>query len=595
MNSVIKGASYVLVHTPDMVLYNGTTQTTERVVNPDSEYLKAVPEHLRSYEEAVSYWPNQTYIGNAHPDELAEIRIENKYKNFYFSLSNSKMPKAVAFVNDIKNLKKLSVTMSVSNFIRYLIEEKGIVAFINAMGNGEQRYQHILSLISFAQRFDAGVNIGLTSFIRYVDKIIESNSSVDSKASLSGNDDAVTIMTIHHSKGLEFPVCILAGTSKRYNTDELSDDLLINTKYGFGVKIHNEEMMYNVPSLPYAVIKSKNANELMSENLRVLYVAMTRAKEQFITFISCQNLESKVNKKLVANLVGGKITPYTVNSCTGDGDLLLLCALFHKDGKVLRDYSEIPLLPDLAEFDMSISIIEPEEYSEKVQKEVIAEPNKEIIKEISDKLSYKYEYLPLSTVASKMTASSLDDSDNNFEFITSSKPAFMNKAEMTPAQRGTAMHTFMQFCDYEKAKDDLETEISRLLSCGFISNEQANALDKAKLNSFFSSTFAGRMFNSDNIYREIKVSTFVKANDIYDIKFNNDILVQGIADCVFEENGELILVDYKTDRVKNENELLDRYKKQIAFYRMAIEKTLKKPVKEAVLYSFCLEKVCIYK
>ena len=125
------------------------------------------------------------------------------------------MPKAVAFVNDIKNLKKLSVTMSVSNFIRYLIEEKGIVAFINAMGNGEQRYQHILSLISFAQRFDAGVNIGLTSFIRYVDKIIESNSSVDSKASLSGNDDAVTIMTIHHSKGLEFPVCILAGTSKR--------------------------------------------------------------------------------------------------------------------------------------------------------------------------------------------------------------------------------------------------------------------------------------------------------------------------------------------------------------------------------------------
>lgn len=279
------------------------------------------------------------------------------------------MPKAVAFVNDIKNLKKLSVTMSVSNFIRYLIEEKGIVAFINAMGNGEQRYQHILSLISFAQRFDAGVNIGLTSFIRYVDKIIESNSSVDSKASLSGNDDAVTIMTIHHSKGLEFPVCILAGTSKGI-IQTSSDDLLINTKYGFGVKIHNEEMMYNVPSLPYAVIKSKNANELMSENLRVLYVAMTRAKEQFITFISCQNLESKVNKKPCCKSCRRKITPYTVNSCTGDGDLLLLCALFHKDGKVLRDYSEIPLLPDLAEFDMSISIIEPEEYSEKVQKKL---------------------------------------------------------------------------------------------------------------------------------------------------------------------------------------------------------------------------------
>ena len=528
-------------------------------------------------------------------DELAEIRIENNYKNFYFSLINSKMPKAIDFVNDIKNLKKLSVTMSVSNFIRYLIEEKGIVAFSNAMGNGEQRYQNILSLISFAQRFDSGVNIGLTSFIRYVDKIIDSNSSVDAKAMLSGNDNAVTIMTVHHSKGLEFPICILAGSSREYNTKELSENLLMNTKYGFGLKVHNEEMMYNIPSLPYAVIKSKSAKELMSENLRVLYVAMTRAKEQFITFFSCENLDSKINKKFVPNLIDGKITPYTVNSCSSDGELLLLCALFHKNGRVLREYSNLPILAETTQFDMSINVIEPEQYNEENIQEDETQFDEKILKDIEDKLSYKYEYLPLSTISSKMTASSLDDSDSNFEFITSSKPAFMNKAEMTPAQRGTAMHTFMQFCDYKGAKDNLEEEISRLLNYGFISNEQADCLDRRRLNSFFLSDFSKRMFKSDNIYREIKVSTFIKASDIYDVKFDNDILVQGIADCVFEEKGELVLVDYKTDRVKNENELLERYKKQIAFYSKAIEKTLKKPVKEAVLYSFYLEKVCIYK
>lgn len=575
-----------------VVCDNSTSLFESNEVKIILSYLRAIDNPTKEIS-LISTMMSPIYGFTA--DELAEIRIENKYKNFYFSLINSKLSKAVDFINDIKNLKKLSVTMSVSNFIRYLIEEKGIVAFTNAMGNGEQRYQNILSLISFAQRFDSGVNIGLTSFIRYVDKIIDSNSSVDAKALLTGNDNAVTIMTIHHSKGLEFPICILAGASREFNSNELKENLLMNTKYGFGVKVHNEEMMYNIPSLPYTVIKSKSNNELMSENLRVLYVAMTRAKEQFITFVSCENLESKINKKFIPSLIDGQITSYAVSACSSDGDLLLLCALFHKDGKILRDYSPINLYANPTDFDMSINIIEPEEYNEENSEEKEVDFDGEILKEIESKLAYKYEYLPLSTVSSKMTASSLDDSDTNFEFITSSKPAFMNKAEMTPAQRGTAMHTFMQFCDYENAKNNLDKEISRLLDSGFISKEQADCLQKDKLTSFFSSNFAKRMFNSDNIYREIKVSTFIKANDIYNVEFDDDILVQGIADCVFEENGELVLVDYKTDRVKNETELLERYKKQVAFYRQAIEKTLKKPVKEAVLYSFYLEKVCIYK
>ena len=179
-------------------------------------------------------------------DELAQIRIENKRKNFYFSVVNSQNKKVLNFLEDIKNLKKLSVTMSVSNFIRYLVENKGIVAFINAMGNGEQRYQNILALISFAQKFDSGVNIGLTSFIRYIDKIIDTDKGIDSKSIVSGKDDAVTIMTVHHSKGLEFPICILAGAARNYNTGELTENLLINTVYGFGLKVHNEERMYNI-------------------------------------------------------------------------------------------------------------------------------------------------------------------------------------------------------------------------------------------------------------------------------------------------------------------------------------------------------------
>ena len=527
-------------------------------------------------------------------DELAQIRIENKRKNFYFSVVNSQNEKVLNFLEDIKNLKKLSVTMSVSNFIRYLVENKGIVAFINAMGNGEQRYQNILALISFAQKFDSGVNIGLTSFIRYIDKIIDTDKGIDSKSIVSGKDDAVTIMTVHHSKGLEFPICILAGAARNYNTGELTENLLINTVYGFGLKVHNEERMYNIQSIPYSVIKSKSANELMSENLRVLYVAMTRAKEQFITFISCQNIERKM-QTLYSKLIDGEITPYSVKSCKSDADIILLCSLFHQNAGQLRELAGCRLFANPADFDMSIDIDKSEGFEEDEIKPEKAEYQEGTVKEITEKLSYKYDYLPLSNVTSKMTASSLDDSDTNFEYITSSKPAFMNKAEMTPAMRGTAMHTFMQFCNYNLAKDNLNIEIENLVSGGFITEEQGKSLDKKRLASFFNSPLAKRMFNSDKIYREIKVSTFLSANEVYGIDFDDKILVQGIADCVFEESGRLVLVDYKTDRVNDENELLERYKKQLTFYKYAIEKTLKMPVKEVMLYSFYLEKECIYK
>ena len=179
-------------------------------------------------------------------------------------------------------------------------------------------------------------------------------------------------------------------------------------------------------------------------------------------------------------------------------------------------------------------------------------------------------------------------------FFALSKPAFMNDGGLTPGQKGTAMHTFMQFCNYKLASEDIEKEISRLAECGFLTEIQAQSLNRKQLRDFFMSDFASRMFSSGHIYREIKISSFVKANEVFDTDSEEQVLVRGISDCVFEENGELVLVDYKTDRVKTESELLERYKNQIAFYRKVIEKTLQKPVKSAVLYSFSLSKVCKY-
>lgn len=527
-------------------------------------------------------------------DELAQIKLDNNAKSLYGAVINSKSEKAKAFVEDISQLRKLAVTMSVSSFIRYLIEDRGMIAFVNAMGNANQRYQNILKFISFAESFDNGPNVGLTSFIRYIDKIISSEKGVESSAFNAAGEDAVTIMSVHHSKGLEFPVVILAGADRKYNKLDLSNNLLLNSEYGLAIKCHNEENMYRYRPLSYTVIRDKTETELMSENLRVLYVAMTRAKEQFITFITTKSLASKVTR-LSSMIIGGKINPYLARKINFDSDFLLLALLMHKDAQALRECSPKEIVPQGGDFDLQINIINEIELNSADNKIEFVSPDDEIISQIKDKLSYKYARKELESVSAKLTASSLDEISAGYSYIAKSKPSFLNKSGMTPAQRGTAMHTFMQYCSYDNAKADLQSELDRLTSLGYLTQEQADAVDKEKLMQFFNGSFAKRIFGADKIHREVKISSFIKANEIYDTMYDDDILVQGIADCVFEENGELVLVDYKTDRIKDENELTSRYSKQLDFYKRALEKTFEMRVKEVVLYSFHLGKVCYYK
>lgn len=528
-------------------------------------------------------------------DELAEIKNESNQKSsLYVSVVNSKSDKVKRFLEEIDMLSKLVLTMSVSYFIRYVCEYKSVYAFVNALGNGEQRCRNIGRLIDFAAAFDATDSVGLTSFIRYVDKVAESDRGIASASLNPSAENAVTIMSVHHSKGLEFPVVILAGAQRKYNETDLNEKLLLNPFLGIGVKVHNEEKLYDYSTIPHAVVKSKNRSALLSENLRVLYVAMTRAKEQFISFVTLDDPESKINK-LASMINGGAVSPYLCSRIKYDGDFLMLAALLHQDGGELRKYTEIGIKTVAADFPLDVEIIDSVDDIAESEPEEKAVPSEIVIAQIREKLSYNYENSALSREAAKRTASGLDESVKNFDYFASAKPAFMNDGEMTPAEKGTAMHAFMQYCDYVGAKNDLEAEIARLAQNAFITQAQADCLNREELMALFKSDFAERLFKSDKIYRELKVSSFVKLRDIGDIDSDEEVLIQGISDCVFEENGELVLVDYKTDRVKSENQLLSMYENQIAFYKKAVAKTLGKNVKEALLYSFSLSKVCRYK
>lgn len=529
------------------------------------------------------------------PDSLAEARVNTPAKNLYTSIVNNS--EFIAFVNDLKRYREYASSMSVESLLRTIIGETSYLSVISAMGNHEQRVLNVMKLIDIAKHFDSGENVGLTAFLRYVDAIIDNKFNVESPAVTHTDSNAVSVMTIHKSKGLEFPVCILAGASHQYNKDDLKKRVQLNSRYGIGLKVYNADTMSRYDSIQYCVLRQINEKELMSENLRVLYVALTRAKEQFVTFYTSKKIERAVTAN-AKKIIDGRVSPVSVQKTNSDGDLIVTAALLHKDGGVLRDMCHSDIKFDaLSDFDMSINVVlgDTEQKTVDEAQTVKAELDPELLKKIKDRLSFRYDRLSLANYPSKMTASSLDDSHRNYEYLTSSKPAFLTEGNMTYAEKGTAMHTFMQYCDYDNARDDLETEIARLISYSYLTAEQAKVLDRGKLTTFFTSDFAKRIFGGDRVYREFKISAFVPVNEIENIDFDDKVLVQGIADCVFEENGELVLVDYKTDRVQSEEELLCEYKNQIAFYKYAVEKSLKKPVKQAALYSFYLNKPCFYK
>lgn len=524
-------------------------------------------------------------------DDIASARVKTKSSNLYTAVSNDG-EKFSAFLNDLEKYRKYACSMSVASFIRQLIADTSFFAVISAMGNAEQRRLNVLKIVDMAAAFDNGDTVGLTSFIRYVDRIIDSGSNVESASLTQSGSDSVQLMSIHQSKGLEFPVCIFAGAGSKYNNTDLNNLVQLHPEKGIGLKVHNEQGLYRYDSLQYTCIRNMNKISSMSENLRVLYVAVTRAKEQFISLITVNDIEKKC-AKLSDKVFNSSLSPAESRDITGDGDFLLICAMLHRDGARLRSYANKYIEPLTSDFDLSVDILNEEQESSEVQDNAYL-IDENIIDKIDSILSFKYDRCELSHFASKRTASSLDEKEQGYEFFASSKPAFLNKSGMTAAQKGTAMHTFMQFCDYTAAKSDLTAEIQRLTNSGYITEKQAQSLDKDRLNAFFNGDFAKRMFDSRQIYRELKVSSFVPANELEDTDYTDKVLVQGIADCVFEEQDGLVLVDYKTDRVSNQQELLDRYKNQVAFYRYAVSKTLDKPVKEAVLYSFYLQKVCFY-
>ena len=535
--------------------------------------------------------------------ELADIRASAKERleagetePLYRSVAASADEgdeKAAAFLKKVESLRRLSLTLSAGELVRRVCEETGFDAIVGAMPDGERRRLNVGLLCDYAEKYEAAGNLGLSGFIRFIDKVARTSGDLATAARPSENADIVRIMTVHQSKGLEFPICIFADMQHAFNERDNTESVLISSSAGLGMKRRTEDgiSVYDTASRRAAVITSERMGR--SEEMRVLYVALTRAKENLIMVTSVPNPEKGLAKVAVECGIGERANPFAVLRMNNFSDLVLMALMRHPAADELRKLSgiDVPIfLPEKDRFKLKVVVSDSESFMTESANEQKIAAKPVFFNEVQARLDYSDPRSVLSSVPAKRAASDGSERGINREYFASSRPAFMSSGGLTPAQRGTATHKFMQFSDYAAARADIESELARLVDGGFLSEDEGKAVNIGAAKRFFMSPLAERIFASDNVMREKKFAALFPAKFFYPEltgeAAEEKIVVQGIADCVFVEDGKLVIVDYKTDTGVDTEALLDRYSAQLEIYREALSQALGMPVKETLLYSF---------
>lgn len=535
------------------------------------------------------------------PDDLADIRTADKKDSLYLALQKAAqggMAQAEDFLRDLEEYRTLAATLTADRMLNHIYARSGYCNLVQAMRNGERRLANLQLLLEYARQFEkAGYN-GVAGFVRFVDQLQRQKGDLSGAESAQDGDNAVRIMSIHNSKGLEFPVCILAGCSRRFNRTR--DDALIHPTLGLGVKLRADNTPCKYTTLMREAIVIASDRESMAEELRILYVALTRAREKLILVTTEKKLNSRLGSLAAGLQEKEQLDPYVVSGATSFSDWILTCALRHPDGQKLREESgvDVPILRNDSVTPWEINFVLPQlAWEPEVavpQEKPAADPA--LLAELKRRIHYQYPYAPLLDLPAKVTASALAEEEAaHRQALPKSlpRPSFLYQKGLTPAERGTATHAFMQFCNFSAAQTDAPAELERLIQQGFLSKEQGGAVDFQKVDAFLHSDLARRIEASPDVRREYRFTAEIPAhlvkNELAGQFADQAVVLQGAVDCVFVEDGQLVIVDYKTDVIREPRRLWERYQKQLSLYAMAMEQCTGFAVKEMMLYSFYLD------
>lgn len=560
-------------------------------------------------------------FGNLEEEELAVIKSEYREQSFCQAVHRYRREgtepaireKLEACLGLMDTFRKIVPYTPMHELLWKILEDTGYEDYVSAMPGGEQRKANLQMLVEKARTFESTSYKGLFHFVRYIEQLQKYDVDYGEASMEDEQSDTVRVMTIHKSKGLEFPIVFVAGMGKRFNMQDARSSVVLHAKMGVGLDAIDIEKRTKSPSIIKKVMQKEEALDSLGEELRVLYVAFTRAKEKLIITGTIANLEKKM--PLYAMVEGQKEEPLTfgrLSKAVTYWDWILPA--------LVRLHPQVPMVMRTLTIEDIVREEVEEEVTDKMSKALLEHWDTEAVYEprvhemLEEQFGYRYPYADSGQQKLKFTVSELkkrmylketlgEELEEAGELLYEEPdvvpliPRFLQEEEeLTGASRGTAYHRLMELLDFSKEynSEEIRENLRIFVENGKMGQDMADCIRIEDVQDFLSTSAAQRMrlaAKQQRLWKEQPFVLGIDAREIYPKEQEGElILVQGIIDAYFEEEDGLVVLDYKTDKIYRQEELAEKYHAQLDYYAKALEQMTQKKVKEKIIYSFTIKK-----
>lgn len=563
-------------------------------------------------------------------DELAKLRLSKRKGTYYEALiaypeKDELGDKVDAFREMLQEFRERARQGALSELIWQVFRETGYYDFVGGMPGGRQRQANLRALYDRARSYETTTFRGLFRFLRFIERMEERGDDLGAARALGEQEDVVRIMTIHKSKGLEFPIVLLGAMDKQFNMMDLKNRYLLHKDYGFGTRYINPEKRLMYPTLAYHALKQAKRRELLAEEMRVLYVALTRAKEKLVMVGNVASFDKKQDKWIAfTEEKDWVLPPHDRLEAKSYLDWVGPALIRHKHTGDLRGGIDVTTADDIykdeSEWQVSIAhgsefalLDEMKEHRDAKLQEAIQQWKPAEVEFVEsdalERLNFTYPYQQAARTRAKQTVTEIKRQRETKDEYSSDqllvpyrapivkRPRFMQETkELTAAEKGSAMHTVMQHIPLDRSwvAEEVEEFVQKLVMKELMTQEEADAVDHTAIAGFFDTPLGKRVQQAKVVEREVPFSLTLPANEVYtdwSSETEERVFIQGVIDAMVPFEDGWMILDYKSDAVTKDpalfaEQMKQRYGTQLHLYKTALEKIWKQPVYRSSLYFF---------